>query len=367
MGLVGLEVVLWRAVAVYRFVALGYAALLMINNYHSYTRPWLGWIVLIVMAVWSIIATYAYGRIDLRGWPLLSIDLLVTMGCLIASHWVVTEASLRRGSATLPMVWVAGVVAAWAFSGGRWRGVIAALFISAADLWLRGAATLATVNATVLLLLTGFILGYVVSLALDAEEQLQRATTLEAATKERERLARGIHDSVLQVLAIISKRGAELGGEAAELGRLAGEQEVTLRALVSVAPPPPGQGAADLRERLRPFASAQVQIASPATPVPLPAKVADEVTAAVNSALDNVRVHGGPQTRAWVLLEDEGDSVTVTIRDNGPGFASGRLAQAAQEGRLGVAQSIVGRLRDIGGSASVTSHDGTEVELRVPR
>jgi signal transduction histidine kinase len=89
--------------------------------------------------------------------------------------------------------------------------------------------------------------------------------------------------------------------------------------------------------------------------------------AAVSSARDYVRVHAGPDTRGWVLLEDEGDCVTVTIRDNGPGFATGRLAQAAQEGRLGVAQSIVGRIRDIGGSASVTSHDGTEVELRVPR
>ncbi len=358
---------LWRAVTVYRFTALGYAALLMVNNYHSYTRPWLGWAVMAVMAAWSVVATYAYSRVAWRGWPLLIADLAVTVGCLVASHWVITEASLRRGSATIPMVWVAAVVAAWAFSGGRRRGIFAAACIGAADLWLRGGISMATINATVLLLLTGFILGYVVSLAIDAETQMQRATELEAATKERERLARGIHDSVLQVLAIISKRGSELGGEAAELGRLAGEQEVTLRALVSVARPSPGNGQADLRERLRPFASAQVQIASPATAVPLPTRVADEVTAAVNSALDNVRAHGGGAARAWVLLEDEGDSVTVTIRDNGPGFPSGRLDQAAREGRLGVAQSIVGRMRDIGGTASVTSHDGTEVELRVPR
>ena len=51
------------------------------------------------------------------------------------------------------------------------------------------------------------------------------AAQVEAATRERERLARGIHDSVLQVLALVRRRGEELGGEAAELGRLAGEQE----------------------------------------------------------------------------------------------------------------------------------------------
>ncbi|MYV66722.1 sensor histidine kinase, partial [Streptomyces sp. SID2131] len=47
----------------------------------------------------------------------------------------------------------------------------------------------------------------------------------------------------------------------------------------------------------------------------------------------------------------------------------GRLAQAEDEGRMGVALSIRGRLRDLGGSAEVVSvpGQGTEVELKVPR
>ena len=70
-----------------------------------------------------------------------------------------------------------------------------------------------------------------------------------------------------------------------------------------------------------------------------------------------------------MLVEDDGSSVTVSVRDNGLGFAAGRLAQAEAAGRLGVAQSIRGRLRDVGGSACVRSSpgQGTEVELRVPR
>src|SRR5690606_382056 len=75
--------------------------------------------------------------------------------------------------------------------------------------------------------------GYVSRLAGEAQRQLRLAAEREAATRERERLARGIHDSVLQVLALVQRRGAELGGEAAQLGRLAGEQEATLRALVA--------------------------------------------------------------------------------------------------------------------------------------
>jgi signal transduction histidine kinase len=51
------------------------------------------------------------------------------------------------------------------------------------------------------------------------------------------------------------------------------------------------------------------------------------------------------------------------------GFAAGRLAAAAAGGRLGVTQSIVGRMREVGGTATVTSRpgEGTEVDLRVPQ
>ena len=52
------------------------------------------------------------------------------------------------------------------------------------------------------------------------------------ADAERARLARAVHDGVLQVLALIQRRGRELGGESAELGRMAGEQESALRALI---------------------------------------------------------------------------------------------------------------------------------------
>jgi signal transduction histidine kinase len=363
----GLEVALWRAVTVYRFASLGYATILMINTWHIYTRPWLGWTVLGAMGLWSVLATVGYAHKGLREWPLLIADLIVTVACLLTSAWVVPPERLHAGSATLPMAWVASVVLTWAISGGRRRGVFAALVIGAADLWLRGGVTMVTINATVLLLLAGFVIGYVVGLARDAERQLQRATELESATRERERLARGIHDSVLQVLSLIAKRGGGLGGEAAELGRLAAEQEVALRALVSVEAPLSAHDSADLRESLRPFASAHVELASPATPVVVTSLVAREVTAAVASALNNVRVHCGPSAKAWVLIEDETDAVSVTIRDDGPGIPAGRLDEAAAEGRLGIAQSIVGRMRDIGGTATISGADGTEVELRVPR
>ena len=85
----------------------------------------------------------------------------------------------------------------------------------------------------ILVWVASIAIGYVVEVARASERTLARALEIEAATRERERLARDIHDGVLQVLAMVQRRGAVLGGEAAELGRMAGEQEVALRTLVS--------------------------------------------------------------------------------------------------------------------------------------
>jgi signal transduction histidine kinase len=221
----------------------------------------------------------------------------------------------------------------------------------------------------VLLVIAGLVGGYVVRLVLRAEAAAERAARLDAATAERRRIARDIHDSVLQVLALVHTRGRELGGEAAELGRLAGEQETALRSLVAMTPAPAGDGRLDIRALLESHAGDRIEVSCPAYVIPLLEETALAVAAATDEALSNVRLHAGPDARAWILVEVEDDAVTISVRDNGVGFASGRPERASAAGRLGLAQSIKGRIRDVGGEATVTSTPGrgTEVELRVPR
>jgi signal transduction histidine kinase len=177
---------------------------------------------------------------------------------------------------------------------------------------------------------------------------------------------------VLQTLAFIHRRATDIGGETARLGAMAGEQERILRTLVSQTDlAEVGRalsGDVDLRGLLRHVEGDGVQLVSPADAVLLPRRVADEVVAAVEAALDNVRKHAGDDARAWVLLDDDGDEIAVTIRDSGRGVPSGRLEEAVGQGRLGVSSSILGRLADLGGTASITSGPagGTTVELRIP-
>jgi signal transduction histidine kinase len=369
----GFEAPLWRAVAVFRVVALGYAAILVIGNHRSYLHPLGGWAVLGVMAVWTACTVYGYADPARRTWPLLVADLTVTVGCLLSTGLVESQARLGDGAPNLTMSWAAGPVLAWAVSGGKRRGVIAAAVVAVPDLALRGVfaqrATHVTVNGTVLLFMAGIVVGHVARLGVQAEARLAQAIELEAATRERERLARRIHDSVLQVLTLVQRRGGELGGEAAELGRLAGEQEAALRALIGVPDlAADAGGPADLSRLLQGYSSMTVTVSAPATPVRLPVRTAREIQAAVGAALDNVRRHCGPDARAWVLVEDAGRCVTVSIRDDGPGFSPDRPAQAATDGRLGIAQSIRGRIRDLGGTVAITSApgQGTEIEMSVP-
>ena len=72
----------------------------------------------------------------------------------------------------------------------------------------------------------------------DRAPRTRRTGTRRAARgsfEERDRLSRQVHDGAIQVLALVSRRGREIGGETAELAELAGEQERALRRLVSSA------------------------------------------------------------------------------------------------------------------------------------
>lgn len=400
------ELPLWRALAGYRVLTMVYAVGVGVSRWDAIDRPALAVAFYALLAVWTLGTLPRVQNATACTRPFLAVDLAIALTGILLTPFVVVDGHVDGGGPTLPSIWTAGSVLAYALKGGWKWAAFASTPVAVANLVERGQFARDTVHNVILVWVASLAIGYVVEVARASERTLARALEIEAATRERERLARDIHDSVLQVLAMVQRRGAVIGGEAAELGRMAGEQEAALRSLVSGGLPvrswasddpahgavvrvvevPDGSGetgetgetgesgsgddgTVDLRRFLAPFAGARVSLAEPGAPVELPAHAARELAAAVGAALDNVRRHAGEDARAWILVEDEPDRVVVTVRDDGPGIPEGRLAEAEGEGRMGVALSIRGRLRDLGGSAEVFSvpGQGTEVELKVPR
>ena len=82
---------------------------------------------------------------------------------------------------------------------------------------------------------------------------------------------------------------------------------------------------------------------------------------AMREALLNAVRHGGTPVTAYVEIGPSG--VEAFVRDRGDGFD----LDGVPADRLGVRQSILGRMERHGGTARVRRRDdGTEVELRLP-
>ena len=356
-----------RALAVLRFIVLLNTVALYLLRYRGYDHPAVGAVVMVGLVVWTGVAVWAYDAPRRRGPWLLVADLLVALVAIGLSPYVKGAGM----NATLPGFWVMGVVIAWAVLWRTTGGLAAAAAVSVADLAIRTDFTQKAYGNIFLLLLGGLIVGFLSELMQRMATQRDQAQLAAATAAERQRLARVVHDGVLQVLALVQRRAPELGPDGAELGRLAGEQESQLRSLVQEqSREPTAQGGdLDLVSLLNRVQTARVHVSFPGGAVLLPASVAEELVAAVEACLSNVRHHVGQDAEAWVLLEDLGDRWVVSVRDDGPGIPAGRLEESEAEGRLGVRHSIQGRLTDIGGSAELTTAPGrgTEWELSLPK
>ncbi|BCI53677.1 ATP-binding protein [Mycolicibacterium litorale] len=361
---------LWRAAQVFRLLSCLYSLGFQIAVNDDLDRRAAAWTLFAVLIGWSVVCAVAYlqGFGRRTGWVVAEIAVVVAL--MMSTALVADDRWVADNQSWPTTLWATNAVISAAILRGPVTGMATGLIVMAAYAVLKGYVSINVFrNATIVIeLAVGLAVGMAAQTARRANAELERATRLAAALEERERLSRHVHDGAIQVLALVARRGREIGGATAQLAELAGEQERALRRLVSDADATVG-GLGDVGAMLRRRASDRVSVSLPPEPVLLDADVAAELCAAAGNALDNVAAHAGPQARAYVLVEDLGDAVTVSVRDDGPGIAPGRLAEAAAEGRMGVAKSIVGRMHSLGGDAQLhTGADcGTEWELTVPR
>ncbi|MFC7362891.1 MacS family sensor histidine kinase [Nocardioides astragali] len=359
---------LYSALAIVRVVVT--INMVGLNAYRrdTFQHPTLGLAVVLALVAWTAAAIWLYHDRARRTSLLLVADLAIAVAAMALTPLVKTP----DFNATIPGFWVMGALLAWAIHWHWKGGLVAAIALSVTDLLPRSDLDQGNYGNVFLVLIGGPIVGYMCESLQRMARERDAAERAAAAAEERTRLARAVHDGVLQVLTMTQRRGAAAGGEWADLGRLAGEQERSLRSLIRQQDtlPTAAEGRVDLAGALEAMATAhpvRVDVATPGGALLVDAHVATETVAAVRACLDNVLAHVGPEASAWVLAQAAPDAITISVRDDGPGIASGRLEQAEAEGRLGVVSSIRGRIEELGGTATMESGSwGTEWELTVP-
>jgi len=363
---VAVENRLFGALAVLRVVVLVNAVALNIYRADNFDRPTAAAIGVAVMVAWTGFATWAYAEPTRRTSLLLAADLAMAVALMLLTPLVKGD-DFR---ATVPGFWIAGALLAWSIHL-RWIGGLAAgVLLATVDLAQRQDIRQSDYGNAFLLVISGSIVGFMCESVQRMATERDAAERAAAVAAERARLARAVHDGVLQVLALVQRRGLELGGDGAELGRLAGQQERELRRLIRAQDAVTvGAESVDLATELAQLERRHgVTVSTPGSPVEVPSATAQELVAATRACLDNVRVHVGDEAPAWVLLQAFPDRVELSVRDEGPGIPPGRLEEAASQGRLGVIESIRGRITDLGGTAELASGTfGTEWEFVVPR
>lgn len=214
---------------------------------------------------------------------------------------------------------------------------------------------LATLSAVVLLGVAGAASGAIL-------DRLRRAEDDLAEARARERIARTLHDGVLQTLAVIQRRSDD-----ADLVALAAAQDRDLRSWIRGEADGGNQtdlveGLHAVAEQIRVRDGLAVNVVAVGSPATTPT-AREALLGAVAEAATNASKHGAP-SQVTVFLDADDDLLVCSVNDDGCGFEPG-----GQSAGLGMENSMRAPIEALGGSITVNSRPGvgTEVEMCIPR
>lgn len=316
--------------------------------------------VMIAAATWTAMTIVLAQRRPsaVRGYPFLVADVAVAGAIVTASAAAESSPLIAGGypfSAALLVTYSRGAV----------PGLASAAALSLVVIRMNGLSAAVT-DAFVYLVGVGVAAWGIDAIRQTDAEQRRLAAQLaneraeRARADERAEAANALHDSVMQTLALVQRRRNDPEAVAALAHR--GERE--LRRWVTGGPPVAGSLAAAVEQAAMEVEETHglaVEVVSVGDR-PMDAATA-ALVAAAREALLNVAKHAGTPT-ATLYAEAADDEVLLTVRDRGQGFDP----EAVPEGRHGVSESIVERVRRVGGRATIRSQPGTgtEVELVLP-
>jgi len=246
--------------------------------------------------------------------------------------------------------------------------------------WLLSTAALAVVFGWTLTTVLGYWLAASVPRASRRIYSIGKAHRIERQASEteaqRRQSARLLHDTVLATLTLLAHSG--VGVEPSALRQQAGDDARLLRQLrLGATPMPQSSGSYNLEpveetvlgttlESVKQrFGRMGLEVNWHGTgQVLLPSDVLDAFLLSLAECLENVRRHAGVR-QADVTITDDATTVRAMVTDAGVGFD---LA-GVDEDKLGFKESVIGRLREVGGNARLFSSpgSGTTVVLEVPK
>ncbi|MFX4272743.1 MacS family sensor histidine kinase [Propionibacteriaceae bacterium Y1685] len=366
---------LFRAYAMLRLILVVLAIVINLFRINEVAHPVALIVMCVVMLLVSIGASILYALPEQRKLWVFLVDMIISIGVVLCSLWVLGPQLTTTGaSPSIGVYWAVGAPLAVALWRGWVWGALAGVLIMIAEFVVAPELTPGSVIDKFLILLACVSVGYFTSMLRATTHEREQMYAVAAGMAERQRLARIVHDGVLQVLAMVEREGRVLGPRGMRLARAAHEQEGQLRALLQdtdidvTAPDSLDVTHHNLSVILDKHSMPGVTISTPAGTILVESGRAREIDAAVAEALTNVSKHAGPQAQAWVLLEREGDEIVISIRDNGVGGTLTQFGDAVDRGRMGMRHSIHGRLADLGGTARVRTApgQGVEWEFRIP-
>lgn len=307
--------------------------------------------------------------------PLVVVDVVACLVAVLCSRWILgPNAHDEHGFVPSMVYWYTGASLACAVSWGSWVGLVVAAIFGAASLQQAGTIDDLRVWTTSFgICLAAWGAGQMVDQLRRALSERDRSLAASITLGERDRMNRIVHDGALQVLSLVEREGRSLGPRGERLAQLARQQEIQLRSVlqdraVEELAAEEGPSDVDVAAMLDAMSSDRVTVSVMAGAVLLPAEVARELQAAVAQALLNTELHGGPESESWILLEEDTGQLIISVRDDGVGMTSDQVQAAADAGRLGIRQSIIGRMEDLGGTAEMSSAPGrgVEWELKLP-
>lgn len=354
---------LLRVLAAVRWLCWVWMAAIVAFSGDALIEPVAAWLLVGVSLAVATTATWAVrtrpSLLLTHRW--LAGEALLALTLSVADGWVFREGHVFVTSQDLGTEWALVVVMSTALLAGPWvAAALGALFGPA-----RLASALlnhfdefdkrhfvAALATTIFYGAAGAVSGWLLLLLRRAEAEISHR-------RARDEVARVMHDTVLQTLALVERRAADIDPDLAATARRA-DRELRHYLFTELAP------VGSLRQAIN---DAVQPVIARFDRAPVVNIVDDEdwvdatrfeaISRAIAEATANALEHSGAHRVVVYAETGERGTIFASVRDDGTGFDV-----SAPRDRHGIDESIVARMQAVGGRATITSgEDGTEVSL----